>query len=395
MDNRTLILLFTCFIPLFTAVVGTIIEAISLQDSVTVREKHVKRMLMCYFLMFIFIGTGVATGVALPKIAIQILPLTVFSLYIAPVLYYRFVYLLTNTENKETSHFSRHYLFPVLSALGFCAFFYIVPPAIRLQLVVERTVAGYPVTTFIFKTIPLVQFALAILYMSLVFRKLAICYRQNGPKSVLWKKWFHISVFLCSLTIIWSGAFCLTTCRQVAVAALSIAIVAAWIQAIHLCCHTFNRRSLLFLPLTIAPIPLKMPSREQLFEQRNGSGRHRTYTRWTQTGVPVKVEPAPLNRKLFEQQVIGRKLYLNPQLRLSDLMELFNTNRSYLSGFINETYGCGFNGYINRLRLREFERLMNLPSNRKKAATKLYARAGFPNYQTYLRIKKKVYNQES
>lgn len=111
MDNRTLILLFTCFIPLFTAVVGTIIEAISLQDSVTVREKHVKRMLMCYFLMFIFIGTGVATGVALPKIAIQILPLTVFSLYIAPVLYYRFVYLLTNTENKETSHFSRHYLF--------------------------------------------------------------------------------------------------------------------------------------------------------------------------------------------------------------------------------------------------------------------------------------------
>lgn len=38
---------------------------------------------------------------------------------------------------------------------------------------------------------------------------------------------------------------------------------------------------------------------------------------------------------------------------------------------------------------------MNLPSNRKKAATKLYARAGFPNYQTYLRIKKKVYNQES
>ena len=103
MDNRTLILLFTCFIPLFTAVVGTIIEAISLQDSVTVRETHVKRMLMCYFLMFIFIDTGVATGVALPKIAIQILPLTVFSLYIAPVLYYRFVYLLTNTENKETS----------------------------------------------------------------------------------------------------------------------------------------------------------------------------------------------------------------------------------------------------------------------------------------------------
>lgn len=56
-----------------------------------------------------------------------------FSLYIAPVLYYRFVYLLTNTENKETSHFSRYYLFPVLSALGFVPLLYCParhPPAI-------------------------------------------------------------------------------------------------------------------------------------------------------------------------------------------------------------------------------------------------------------------------
>ncbi|MCA6026432.1 hypothetical protein KFX89_06620 [Bacteroides thetaiotaomicron] len=46
MKDETLLLLFACFVPLFTALTGAIIEAISLQDSVTICEKQVKRMLM-------------------------------------------------------------------------------------------------------------------------------------------------------------------------------------------------------------------------------------------------------------------------------------------------------------------------------------------------------------
>ena len=38
MTNQALLLLFASLVPLFTALVGTIIEIISLQDSVTVRE---------------------------------------------------------------------------------------------------------------------------------------------------------------------------------------------------------------------------------------------------------------------------------------------------------------------------------------------------------------------
>ena len=76
-------------------------------------------------------------------------------------------------------------------------------------------------------------------------------------------------------------------------------------------------------------------------------------------------------------------------------MEVFETNRSYLSRFINDTYGCGFNGYINRLRLKELKRLLQLPSNRGKTAVKLYAKAGFPDYQVYLRISKEVRGDEA
>ena len=395
MKNQALLLLFASLVPLFTALVGTIIEIISLQDSVTVREKQVKRMLMCYFAVFILIGSGVSTGMALPVVSVWLWPATVFSLYMAPVFYYRFVVLLTQTGRKDSTRYSGHYLLPFVVAAGCVALSFIVPFDIRLQLVKGETVTVFPVTAFIFFTIPVVQFIFTIVYMTLAYRKLLACYRQHGDKSPRWGEWFRISQGLCVLSLLWSGAFFLMIWRGTAPWALPLAVVSAWIQAIFLCCDSFNRQSLLFLPLTIAPVPLKIPFGERPSGRKNTGGNFHTYQRWTPTGDPVEVEPVPLNRKIFERQVVGKKLFLNPQLRLSDLMELFRTNRTYLSGFINREYEYGFNGYINRLRLAELERLMRLPSNRGKSANKLYSKAGFSSYRMYLRINGEVKNQGS
>ena len=133
MTNQALLLLFASLVPLFTALVGTIIEIISLQDSVTVREKQVKRMLMCYFAVFILIGSGVSTGLALPVVSVWLWPATVFSLYMAPVLYYRFVVLLTQTGRKDSRRYSGHYLLPFVVAAGYIALYFIVPFDVRLQ----------------------------------------------------------------------------------------------------------------------------------------------------------------------------------------------------------------------------------------------------------------------
>lgn len=374
MEDKTLILLFTSLIPLFTALVGAIIEGISMQDSVTIREKHVKKILMYYFITFIFIGSGVSTGVALPETTIFILPLTVFALYMAPVLYYRFICILTDVDNNDNSSFNNHYLLPLLTSFCCCTLYYIVPSAVRLQLV-----------------IPVVQFILTGIYMLLAVRKLTNSYNHhiNDPA---WTKWFHLSIFLCSLSFIWSGAFLFTICLKTAIWALSIAITAAWIQAIYLCCNTFNRKSLLFLPLSIAPIPIKTPSHKQITKKGISVKCHKCL-RWKQIGDTVEVEHILLTRKVFEKEVVGKKMYLRPQLRLTELAEALGIHRNYLSNFINTTYGCGFNEYINRLRLRELERLLSLPSNQGKSANKLYAKAGFLNYRNYLRTKKAVYGQ--
>ena len=377
MKNQVLLVLFASLVPLFTALVGSVIEIVSLQDCVTVREKQVKRVLMCYFAVFILIGSGVSTGVALPVVSVWLWSVTIFSLYMAPVIYYRFVVLLTR-PGKDRTRYPGCYLLPGGVAAGCIGLYFILPFDIHLQFVV-----------------PIVQFVFTILYMTLACRKLSACYRQHRDKSSRWEKWFHLSRGLCVLSLLWSGAFFLIAWQGTFSWTLPLAVVAAWIQAIFLCCHSFNRQSLLFLPLTIAPVPLKLPFDERPSGRKTAGENSHTYQRWTSAGDLIEVELLSLNRKMFERQVIGKKLFLNPRLRLSDLVVLFRTNRTYLSGFVNREYGYGFNGYINRLRLAELERLMRLPSNRGKSVSKLYIKAGFPSYQMYLRINREVKGRSS
>ncbi|MCS3102171.1 hypothetical protein NXW38_25100 [Bacteroides ovatus] len=74
-------------------------------------------------------------------------------------------------------------------------------------------------------------------------------------------------------------------------------------------------------------------------------------------------------RKKFEKYIYEHRPYLNPDLRITDLMQAFHTNRTYISRFINREYGMNFSRYINMLRLREMEALRNdltlLPPSRR------------------------------
>ena len=52
------------------------------------------------------------------------------------------------------------------------------------------------------------------------------------------------------------------------------------------------------------------------------------------------------------------KPYLNPNFKLMDLRAVLPMNRTYLSQFINDTYGCSFYQFANRYRIEEAQRLM-------------------------------------
>lgn len=95
-----------------------------------------------------------------------------------------------------------------------------------------------------------------------------------------------------------------------------------------------------------------------------------------------------IDRKQFEHYLHGKKPYLNPNLRITEVAAGLNTNRTYISSFIKKEYGMNFCRFINRCRLQELDRLRLMPSNTKKANIDLVLMAGFSNYRSYLRVKK-------
>ena len=86
-------------------------------------------------------------------------------------------------------------------------------------------------------------------------------------------------------------------------------------------------------------------------------GRRRARTKAEQpeeTDVPVQ----PSDREKLEEWMTRNKPYLNPDFQLIDLRAVLPTNRTYLSRFIRDEYGCSFYRFANQYRIEEAKRLM-------------------------------------
>ena len=87
-------------------------------------------------------------------------------------------------------------------------------------------------------------------------------------------------------------------------------------------------------------------------------------------------------RKL-EQWMETEKPYLDPNFKLIDLMRALPMNRTYLSEFINTTYGCTFYQFVTRYRIEEAKRIMRENSELKMAD--VAARSGFSSHSAFSR----------
>ena len=63
-------------------------------------------------------------------------------------------------------------------------------------------------------------------------------------------------------------------------------------------------------------------------------------------------------QQILDSWMEGEKPYLNPEFRLIDLRQVLPLNRTYMSQFINEKYGCNFYQFVTNYRIREAKRLM-------------------------------------
>ena len=72
------------------------------------------------------------------------------------------------------------------------------------------------------------------------------------------------------------------------------------------------------------------------------------------------------NNDLIKEKIdcwITDKKYLHPGITIQDISRQIGINRTYLSGYINETYHTNFNTWINNLRIEEAKRKLTSTSD--------------------------------
>jgi AraC-like DNA-binding protein len=104
-----------------------------------------------------------------------------------------------------------------------------------------------------------------------------------------------------------------------------------------------------------------------------------------------KYDEAELNkwRITLSDLMEKEKLYLQPELSLSDIAGRLRTNVSLLSGIVNNAFGKNFNDFVNEYRVNEFIERIQLPENKHLTLLGIAFDAGFNSKATFNRAFKK------
>ena len=97
----------------------------------------------------------------------------------------------------------------------------------------------------------------------------------------------------------------------------------------------------------------------------------------------VEAEPAlPDLGARIEQLFRDKRVFLNPQLKVSDIARACNTNRTYVSNYFNQEVGSTFYEYVNRLRIDYACTLLREGGDTLKVVAE---QSGFNSQQSFIR----------
>lgn len=85
----------------------------------------------------------------------------------------------------------------------------------------------------------------------------------------------------------------------------------------------------------------------------------------------------------------NEKIYLAPELKITELCRELNTNRTYLSNVINNDFNLSFNDLINKYRIEHAIILINKDENSRSSFQELSEASGFGSMSSFNRAFKK------
>ena len=365
------------FVTVVSAVTCGLLAILSFGDSLSRTETRLKHVAAWYLITAAVSWYSIFSYAHFPKTFVYINSLCYLGFLLVQVLFYHFLHILTQTEGGKRFPW-QHYILPfAISGTLFC-WSLDIPFEVQLEIVKGRGAyipAGYEAYAKFFLSKPPARLLFGIFYVTLTVIRLRRYYRKINLSSEAVRKpkrWvlFLVALALSSILCSLIGSFI----SRSSVLKSPLMITAALIitgQHIVIAYYIIRRQ---FLPYAVEPEHKKWePDKDSGFK----SGK------WKKDN-----KRKALTKKNFETYISERKPYLDSNLKITDLVDELGVNRTYISNFINKTYGVNFSRHVNRLRLAEMERLARLPSNTGKKASQLAPRAGFTDAKHYMRAKK-------
>ncbi len=364
MSNMEIIQAVGFSMPLVAAMVCCAILAIHYRTGNNESARSRLTLLMIFTLiMAVFCWSGIVLYVISYDGFVWFNTLFFLALMLDQVLLYHFMFIITGTGNRLKFN-KMHYAIPIALTLAMGIWSLLTPYEVQYYIVESRgeNAPGYLwYSRFFSATVPIfivcnIFYPLAGLLRVRRYRKEVVNYSADEQRASV--SWLYQLVFLIWFTLPIASITLFVHKQDFFNSALTA--VGAFLpifQYIVICYNLVSGNYVIIQP----------PAKEEPDE-----GKRKLKT---------------IDRARFERYMKERKPYLNPGLKISDISADLGTNRSYLSAFINQEYGMNFSRYINRRRLEEIDRLRTNPQTAGETGIELVMRAGFSNFQGYLRVK--------
>jgi YesN/AraC family two-component response regulator len=100
------------------------------------------------------------------------------------------------------------------------------------------------------------------------------------------------------------------------------------------------------------------------------------------------------NHTQLKEQILHlfatEKIYLNSDLKITQVSAKLKTNRTYVSNLINNEFACSFSDFVNRYRIEEAKRMLENNGLTNYSLNYISEAVGFGSLNTFIRVFKET-----
>jgi AraC-like DNA-binding protein len=390
--------IFLATMPIITSVMAFLIILFDIVNG-NAGNRRLKTSIALYLGCYVVTMIGALVYFYAPMVFLYFNALILLCFMLLPIFLYAFIFQITKTRPDE--RFSKwHFAIPILLASLLLVLTAIVPVDEQFLTITGNGsyMGGSKLFFYVSNNKMLYRLIYSLVYTALSFLRFPKYsrfirhYASNESKSsLLWLKIYLVFIVLL-IPIPLAGVFMARTNlfgSWLAWTHYSLLLVQHSYLAYHLVKQNYV---VVFSNMDAAYDDLEdvvtIWNKEECVGELDGKREDSIQLNVAETGENLSgLSKTILVKEEFERFMNDEKPYLNPELKITDLVAELRVNRTYLSAFINAEYQMNFSCLINFYRIKAYDELRNDATKKHLTNQELIELVGFKSYRSFLRVR--------